>query len=138
MKNTGHHPARLSVLGAWAVAFGCAVGWDVFVLPWTDFLPAAGPAGTLLGFLFTALVMAVIAWNFHYMMCRRPGPGGVYSYAKKAFGHDHGYVCGWFLCLAYAAIVWADAEFAEAGFDDILLKPVTKDKLAEMLAREAK
>ena len=110
MKNTGHYPVRLSVLGAWAVAFGCAVGWDVFVLPWTDFLPAAGPAGTLLGFLFTALVMAVIAWNFHYMMCRCPGPGGVYSYAKKAFGHDHGYVCGWFLCLAYAAIVWADAE----------------------------
>ncbi len=102
--------AHLSALGAWAVAFGCAVGWDVFVLPWTDFLPKAGPAGALSGLAAIALAMVAIAWNFHYMMVKCPGPGGVYSYAKKAFGHDHGYICGWFLCLAYAAIVWADAE----------------------------
>ena len=101
---------HLSALGAWAVAFGCAVGWDVLVLPWTEFLPKAGPAGTILGLAVASLVMAVIAWNFHYMMVRCPGPGGVYSYAKMAFGHDHGYICAWFLCLAYAAIVWADAE----------------------------
>jgi len=102
--------AHLSALGAWAVAFGCAVGWDVLVLPWTDFLPKAGPLGTISGLAATALAMVAIAWNFHYMMVKYPGPGGVYSYAKKAFGHDHGYICGWFLCLAYAAIVWADAE----------------------------
>ena len=101
---------HLSTLGAWAVAFGCAVGWDVFVLPWTGLLPKAGFVGTLLGLLVAALVMVVIAWNFHYMMVRCPGPGGVYTYAKTAFGHDHGYVCAWFLCFAYAAIVWADAE----------------------------
>jgi two-component system chemotaxis response regulator CheY len=39
-------------------------------------------------------------------------------------------------------VVTADVEFrtkfAEAGFDDILLKPVTKDKLVELLAKEAK
>ena len=109
MKDRGHL-VHLSALGAWAVAFGCAVGWDVFVLPWTEFLPKAGPAGTLLGLVAAASAMAVIAWNFHYMMGKCPGVGGVYSFAKKAFGHDHGYVCAWFLCLAYAAIVWADAE----------------------------
>ena len=102
--------AHFSALGAWAVAFGCAVGWDVLSLPLTEFLPKAGPAGTVLGLAVAALAMVVIAWNFHYMMVKCPGPGGVYSYAKKAFGHDHGYICGWFLCLAYAAIVWADAE----------------------------
>ena len=102
--------AHFSALGAWAVAFGCAVGWDVLSLPLTGFLPKAGPAGTVLGLAVAALAMVVIAWNFHYMMVKCPGPGGVYSYAKKAFGHDHGYICGWFLCLAYAAIVWADAE----------------------------
>ena len=109
MGNRGHL-IHLSALGAWAVAFGCAVGWDVLVLPWTELLPKAGFVGSLLGLAIAALVMVVIAWNFHYMMGKCPGPGGVYSYAKKAFGHDHGYVCAWFLSLAYAAIVWADAE----------------------------
>ena len=89
--------AHFSALGAWAVAFGCAVGWDVLSLPLTGFLPKAGPAGTVLGLAVAALAMVVIAWNFHYMMVKCPGPGGVYSYAKKAFGHDHGYICGWFL-----------------------------------------
>ena len=100
---------HLSALGAWAVAFGCAIGWDVLVLPWTTFLPEAGPLGSLLGLLSGALVMVVVAWNFHYMIGKCPGPGGVYSYAKMAFGPDHGYICAWFLCLAYAAIVWADS-----------------------------
>ena len=39
-------------------------------------------------------------------------------------------------------VVTADVEFratyAETGFDDILLKPVTRDKLVELLAKEAK
>lgn len=109
MKDRGHL-VHLSAFGAWAVAFGCAVGWDVLVLPWTEFLPKAGPVGTLLGLVVTALVMVVIAWNFHYMMVKYPGVGGVYTYAKKAFGHDHGYICAWFLFLGYASIVWADAE----------------------------
>ena len=102
--------SHLSAFGAWAIAFGCAVGWDVLVLPLTEFLPKAGPAGALMGLACGALAMAVIAWNFHFMIGKCPGPGGVYSYAKKAFGHDHGYICAWFLCLAYAAIVWADAQ----------------------------
>ena len=100
---------HLSVFGAFAVAFGCSVGWDAFAMPWSTFLPKAGPLGTLLGLLAGGLVMAVIAWNFHYMIGRRLGPGGVYSYARDAFGHDHGYLCAWFLCFTYAAIVWADA-----------------------------
>ena len=102
--------SHLSAFGAWAIAFGCAVGWDVLVLPLTEFLPKAGPASALMGLACGALAMAVIAWNFHFMIGKCPGPGGVYSYAKKAFGHDHGYICAWFLCLAYAAIVWADAQ----------------------------
>ena len=42
---------HLSMLGAWALAFGCAVGSDAFVMPWNDFLPKAGPLGTVLGLL---------------------------------------------------------------------------------------
>ena len=101
--------SHFSTLAAWALAFGCAVGWDAVVLPWTTFLPKAGPLGTLLGLLAAGCGMAVIAWNFHYMGNHKPGPGGVYAYATAAFGHDHGYLCAWFLCLTYAAIVWLDA-----------------------------
>ncbi|MBQ7187848.1 MAG: amino acid permease [Kiritimatiellae bacterium] len=99
---------HLSPLAAWALAFGCAVGSDAFVLPWTTFLPKAGPLGTILGILLGGLVMAVIAWNYHYMINRSPGPGGAYAYAAKAFGHDHGFLCGFFLVFAYVAIVWLD------------------------------
>ena len=100
---------NLSIIGAWALAFGCSVGWDATVIPWTEFLPKAGPLGTALGLAIGGLVMAVIAWNFHFMINRNPGPGGVYAYATEAFGHDHGYLCAWFLCLTYITIVWSDA-----------------------------
>ena len=100
---------HLSLLAAWAFAFGCAVGSDAFVMPWTDLLPEAGPLGTSLGILAGGLVMAVVAWNYHYLANRFPGPGGAYTYATKAFGNDHGFLCAWFLCLAYVAIVWMDS-----------------------------
>ena len=63
---------HLSMLGAWALAFGCAVGSDAFVMPWIDFLPKAGPLGTLLGIFIGGLIMTIVAWNFHYMINRQP------------------------------------------------------------------
>ena len=53
------------MLGAWAFAFGTAVGWGSFVMPGTLFLPKAGPLGTTIGVFVGAAVMAVIAWNYH-------------------------------------------------------------------------
>ena len=100
---------RISPLTAWALAFGCAVGWGSFVMPGTTFLPKAGPLGTVLGVFIGGLCMCVIAWNYHVMMVRNPGPGGAYAYATEAFGIDHGFLCAWFLFLAYVAIVWANA-----------------------------
>ena len=97
----------LTPLAAWALAFGCAVGWDAPVMPWTTFLPTAGPLGTALGLLIGGLAMAAVGWNYHYMINR--GDGGVYAYATEAFGSDHGFLCGWFLLFTYAAIVWADS-----------------------------
>ena len=101
--------AHISPLVAWALAFGCAVGWGSFVMPGNIFLPEAGPLGTLLGVFIGGIVMAVIAWNYHAMMNSHPGPGGAYTYAKEAFGIDHGFLCAWFLGLTYMAIVWANA-----------------------------
>ena len=105
----GGMAGHLSMLAAWGVAFGCAVGWDAFTLPGETFLPKAGPLGTLLGLLIGGLAMGVVAWNYHCMVKRHPGPGGVYAYATEAFGSDHGFICAWFLCLTYIAIAWADA-----------------------------
>ena len=108
MKQTAF-PRHLSGLGAWAFAFGTAVGWGAFVMPGTVFLPKAGPLGTSIGVFVGAAIMAVIAWNYHYMTRRHPGPGGAFTFASSTFGIDHGFLCAWFLGLTYMAIVWANA-----------------------------
>jgi signal transduction histidine kinase/DNA-binding response OmpR family regulator/amino acid permease len=102
--------AYLSGLGAWALAFGCAVGWGSFIMPGGVFLPIAGPVGTAVGIAFGALVMMVIAGNYHYLMNRFPDAGGTYTYTKRCFGYDHGFLSAWFLLLTYIAIIWANAS----------------------------
>ena len=99
----------LSPLSAWALSFGCAVGWGAFVLPGTAFLPVAGPLGSLIGLGIGALVMFVVGRNYHYMIQNHPEAGGAYGYVKRVCGPDHGYICGWFLVLTYVAIAWANA-----------------------------
>ena len=99
----------LTPLGAWALAFGCSVGWGAFVMPGTTFLPMAGPIGTAVGIGIGALVMLILGANYHYLMNRYPGCGGVYTYTKRCFGYDHGFVSAWFLILTYVAIIWANA-----------------------------
>ena len=106
----GHKTAPyLSTLGAWALAFGCSVGWGAFVMPGTTFLPIAGPAGTARGIAVGALVMLILAVNYHYLMNRYPDGGGTYTYTKRCFGYDHGFLSAWFLILTYVAIIWANA-----------------------------
>ena len=112
----------------WAIAFGCMVGWGVFAMPGTTFLPVAGPAGTLISMLLGMAFMLVIGWNFSYLMGRSPMTGGVYSYTKEAFGRDHAFLCSWFLCLSYLTIVFLNgtalfiivrtlfADVAQSGF----------------------
>ena len=99
----------LSPLSAWAMSFGCAVGWGAFVMPGTTFLPVAGPLGTLIGLAVGAAVMFLVGRNYHYLIQHFPEAGGAYGYVKRVCGHDHGYICGWFLILTYIAIAWANA-----------------------------
>ncbi len=100
----------LSPLGAWALAFGCAVGWGAFVMPGTTFLPMAGPLGSVLGLLIGAGIMLLIGVNYHHLMQRYPDAGGSYTFAKNVFGGDHGFLCAWMLLLTYMAIVWANSS----------------------------
>ena len=69
----------LSPIGAWALAFGCAVGWGSFVMPGTTFLPIAGPLGTVLGIAVGAVIMLIIGANYHYLMNQYPEAGGTYA-----------------------------------------------------------
>ena len=100
----------MALLTAWALAFGCMVGWGCFVMPGDIFLPAAGPLGTTVAMTFSALSMLLIAANYHYMMNRYPGLGGSVTYTGKLFGYDHAFLCSWFLWLSYIAMIWANAN----------------------------
>ena len=96
----------LSVIDVWAMAFGCMVGWGVFAMPGTTFLPVAGPLGTMLSMLIGMVIMLIIASNLSFMMSRSAVTGGVYAYTKEAFGRDHAFLSSWFLCLSYLTIVF--------------------------------
>ena len=128
-KSTGKFSPYLSVIGAWALAFGCSVGWGSFVMPGTTFLPIAGPIGTALGLGIGAAVMLILSRNFHYLVNRYSDCGGTYTYTKVTLGYDEGFLSAWFLILTYIAIIWANAtalpliartllgSFFQFGFD---------------------
>ena len=107
--NSASLSGYLSPLGAWALAFGCAVGWGSFVMPGTTFLPIAGPWGSALGIFIGAAVMLIIGLSYRFLMERYPDSGGSYTYAAKALGSDHGFLCAWMLLLTYTAIIWANS-----------------------------
>ena len=96
---------KLSPLNVWALAFGCIIGWGAFVMPGNTFLGKAGPLGTAIAMGIAALVMIVIAFNYHYMINRYPVAGGEFTYAQMAFGKKHAFMCSWFLGLSYATLV---------------------------------
>ncbi len=118
----------LSPTDVWAMAYGCMVGWGVFAMPGTTFLPLAGPAGTMIAILIGMVIMLIIGSNFSYLMGRTTMTGGVYSYTKEAFGRDHAFLSCWFLCLSYLTIVFLNgtalffivqtlfADAAQSGF----------------------
>lgn len=96
----------LSPVDVWGMAFGCMIGWGVFAMPGTTFLPVAGPAGTVIVMLISMVIMLIIGCNFSYLMGRSAITGGVYSYTKEAFGRDHAFISSWFLCLSYLTVVF--------------------------------
>ncbi len=106
--NSGTLTRYISPAAAWALSFGCIVGWGAFMMPGTTFLPMAGPAGTVAGMVIGGLIMLVIAVNYRYMMRFCPDAGGTFAFAKKTFGGDHGFLSAWFMVLAYMSILWAN------------------------------
>ncbi len=96
---------KLSPVNVWALALGCIIGWGAFVMPGNTFLVKAGPLGTVIAMSVAALIMIIIAFNYHFMIQRFPVAGGEFTYTDNAFGRNHAFICSWFLGLSYLAIV---------------------------------
>ncbi len=96
---------KLSPINVWSLALGCIIGWGAFVMPGNTFLGQAGPLGTAVAMALSALIMAIISFNYHYMINLFPVAGGDFTYARQAFGGKHAFVCSWFLGLSYLTIV---------------------------------
>ena len=99
----------ISPAAAWALSLGTTIGWGSLVVTSNTYLIQAGPAGSIIGLLAGALIMLVLARNYHYMMNAFPDAGGAYAYTKEMFGYDYGFLTSWFLILTYAAVLWANA-----------------------------
>lgn len=96
---------NLSQIGVWALALGSIIGWGAFVMPGNLFLPTAGPIGTTIAMAIGAIIMLIIAKSYGYMINKFPVAGGEFAFAKNTFNTTHGFICGWFVSLAYFAIV---------------------------------
>lgn len=110
MKDTNRQLKKeLSPLHVWALAFGCIIGFGAFLLPGNTFLANAGTMGTAIAMGIAAVVMIIIAFNYHFMINRYPVAGGEFTYAINAFGKVNGFICAWFLGLSYLTIVSSNA-----------------------------
>ena len=99
----------LTPVGAWAFSLGTAIGWGSLVVTSNTYLLQAGPWGSVLGLVVGALIMLVVARNYHYLINCFPDAGGAYAYSREVFGYDHGFLTAWFLGLTYLALLWANA-----------------------------
>ena len=115
---------NISILGAFALSIGTAIGWGSFVVTGSSFVSKSGPLGSIIALIIGMLIMIVVAYNYHYMMNKYPdNNGGIYSFAKHTIGGDHAFLIAWFLIITYSAILWANvssfALFAECIFGDV-------------------
>lgn len=74
-------------------------------MPSGFFLPNAGPLGTIIAIELATIVMLIISYSYSFMIKKFPLTGGEFIYAKMAFGDWHGFLCAWFLSLAYLAVI---------------------------------
>lgn len=84
---------NISVLGAFALSIGTAIGWGSFVVTGSSFVSESGPLGSIIGLIVGMFIMIVVAYNYHYMMNKYPDSnGGIYSFAKHTIGADHAFL----------------------------------------------
>ena len=101
---------NISILGAFALSIGTAIGWGSFVIIGSSYVKQAGPLGSIIALVVGMLIMAIVAYNYNYMMNKYQDGGGIYSFAKHTIGNDHAFLIAWFLFITYSAILWANAS----------------------------
>lgn len=84
---------------------GCIIGWGAFVLPQDLFLSKIGLIESIIGLCLGALAMCLIASNYNFLLERLRKGGGEFYFTLKILGRKHGFICGWFLSLAYLCII---------------------------------
>ena len=83
---------------------GCIIGWGAFVLPQDVFLQK-GLFESLIGLFLGGVAMCLIATNYTFLLNFFRRNGGEFYFTLKALGRTHGFICGWFLTLAYLCII---------------------------------
>lgn len=96
---------EMRIIDVFSLALGAIIGWGCFVLPGTSFLPKAGPLGTFIGLAIGGVMVSIIGVCYGYLIEKFPESGGEFIYAYKNIGHKSGFICGWFLLLAYISII---------------------------------
>ena len=95
----------LSPLSIWGLALGAMIGWGCFVLPGNEFLPKGGPLGSTIGLIIGAMMIIIISFSYSYLIRKFPVAGGEFVYAYAAFGKLPAFICGWFIAIAYWALI---------------------------------
>lgn len=97
---------------------GCIIGWGAFALPDLLFLDM-GLINSIVGLLLGALFIIIIATNYFKLSQMFPQTGGEFLYTLHFFGKKHGFVCGWFLILAYLCIIPLNLTAISLLFDHL-------------------
>ncbi|GEM_PF-4329374 len=114
---------QLSPLNAWAFSFACIIGWAAFVMPATVFLPQGGILGSVLAFSLGAVLMGVVALNYHYLTQDCPVQGDIYSLVKTVLPQEHAFAAGWAIILSHLCCIPLNAR-ALANFTRLFLEEV--------------
>ncbi len=93
----------------WAMALGGIIGWGCFMMPGLQFLPDAGPLGSVLGLFIATLFALIICANYSRMVKRYPDAKGSYTYTRLILGEDHAFLAVWCLVLAYVSLIGANS-----------------------------
>lgn len=97
---------------------GCIIGWGAFALPGLLFLNI-GLINSIIGLIFGAAFIVVIAMNYFKLSQMFPQTGGEFLYVLRFFGEKHGFICGWFLVLAYLCIIPLNLTAISLLFDHL-------------------
>jgi amino acid transporter len=95
--------AGIGSIQLFSLAIGAILGagWIIGVGQW---IGAAGPLGTIIGFAGGAIVLSLIATCYAELGTRYPRTGGEVVYAGELFGVRVAYFTGWFLAITYIAV----------------------------------